>query len=39
LNLGASYDIMENLFVDARADIGISGYLGTNILAGVGYRF
>ncbi|MFT3793946.1 outer membrane beta-barrel protein [Flavobacterium sp.] len=38
-NLGATYDVMENFYVEARADIGISGYLGSNINAGVGYRF
>lgn len=38
-DLGASYDIMENFYVEARADIGLSGYLGTNLNAGVGYRF
>ncbi|HMI06957.1 MAG TPA: hypothetical protein VK528_05400 [Flavobacterium sp.] len=38
-DLGASYDIMQNFYVEVRADIGIAGYLGTNINAGVGYRF
>lgn len=38
-DLGASYDFMENFYVEVRADIGIAGYLGTNLNAGVGYRF
>lgn len=38
-DLGASYDILENLFVDARADFGLSGYLSNNISVGAGYRF
>ena len=38
-DLGASYDLMENFYVEVRADIGLSGYLGTNLNAGVGYRF
>lgn len=38
-NLGASYDLMEDFYVELRGDIGITGYLGHNINAGVGYRF
>lgn len=38
-DLGASYDLMENFYVELRADIGLSGYLNHNINAGVGYRF
>lgn len=38
-DLGASYDLMEDFYVELRADIGVAGYLGTNINAGVGYRF
>ena len=38
-DLGASYDLMENFYVERRADIGLSGYLGTSLNAGVGYRF
>lgn len=38
-DLGASYDILENLFVDARADFGLSGYLANTISVGAGYRF
>ena len=38
-DLGASYDLFENFYVELRADIGISGYLGSNLNAGAGYRF
>lgn len=38
LDLGASYDLMDNFYVELRADIGLSGYLGTSLNAGVGYR-
>lgn len=38
-DLGASYDVMENFYVEVRGDIGLSGYLGHTINAGVGYRF
>lgn len=38
-DLGASYDLMENFYVEVRGDIGLTGYLKHNINAGVGYRF
>ena len=38
-NFGASYDLMQDFYVEARADIGLAGYLNSNIHAGVGYRF
>lgn len=38
-DLGASYDLMEDFYVEIRGDIGLSGYLSHNINAGVGYRF
>jgi hypothetical protein len=38
LDLGASYDLMDNFYVELRGDIGLSGYLGTSVNAGVGYR-
>lgn len=38
-DFGASYDLFENFYVELRADIGIAGYLGSNINAGAGYRF
>lgn len=38
-NLGATYDVMENFYVELRADLGLGGYLKTNMNAGVGYRF
>ena len=37
-DLGASYDIMPNFYVEVRGDIGVSGYLGHTVNAGVGYR-
>lgn len=37
-DLGASYDLMDNFYVELRGDIGLSGYLGTSVNAGVGYR-
>jgi len=37
-DVGASYDIMENFYVEVRGDIGLGGYLGTSVNAGVGYR-
>ncbi len=40
LDLGGSYDITENLFVDPRYSIGLSGDTKVNhFLIGVGYRF
>jgi opacity protein-like surface antigen len=40
LDLGGSYDITENLFVDPRYSIGLSGDVKVNhFLLGVGYRF
>jgi|SRR6218665_275764 len=38
-DLGASYDVMEDFYVEVRGDIGLGGYLNSNIHAGVGYRF
>lgn len=38
-DLGASYDLMPDFFVEARVDIGLTGYLNSNIMAGAGYRF
>ncbi len=38
-SLGASYDVMKDFYVEARADIGLCGYLSNNVNAGVGYRF
>lgn len=38
-DLGASYDLMEDFFVEVRADIGLGGYLNSNVMAGAGYRF
>ena len=38
-NLGATYDIMEDFYVELRADLGLGGYLKSNMNAGVGYRF
>ena len=37
-DLGASYDITENFYVEIRGDIGLSGYLGSTFNAGIGYR-
>lgn len=40
LDLGGSYDITENLFVDPRYSIGLTGDIKVNhLLIGVGYRF
>ena len=38
-NIGGSYDILNNFFVEARIDVGLSGYLRTNLMAGAGYKF
>jgi len=38
-DIGASYDVMEDFYVEVRGDIGLGGYLGSNVHAGVGYRF
>lgn len=38
-NLGASYDVMQDFYVEVRGDIGLGGYLNHNVHAGVGYRF
>ena len=38
-DFGATYDVMADFFVEVRADVGLGGYLGSNINAGVGYRF
>ena len=40
LDLGASYDITENLFVDPRYSIGLSGDVKvSHFMIGVGYKF
>jgi opacity protein-like surface antigen len=40
LDLGASYDITENFFVDPRYSLGLSGDTKvSHFLIGVGYRF
>jgi opacity protein-like surface antigen len=40
LDLGGSYDITENLFVDPRYSLGLSGDVKvSHFLIGVGYRF
>ena len=40
LDLGASYDITENLFVDPRYSVGLTGDTKvSHFLIGVGYRF
>lgn len=39
LNFGASYDLFEDFYTELRIDVGLGGYLGSNINAGVGYRF
>lgn len=38
-DFGASYDLFENFYAELRVDIGLGGYLGSNVNAGVGYRF
>ena len=38
-DFGASYDVMEDFYVELRVDVGLTGYLGSNFNAGVGYRF
>jgi hypothetical protein len=38
-NLGATYDVLQDFYVELRADVGLGGYLQTNLNAGVGYRF
>lgn len=38
-DIGASYDLMTDFYVEVRGDIGLGGYLGSNVHAGVGYRF
>ena len=40
LDLGASYDITENIFVEPRYSLGLTGEVKTNVLLiGVGYKF
>ena len=40
LDLGGSYDITENFFVDPRYSLGLTGDIKVNhLLIGVGYRF
>lgn len=38
-DFGASYDLFEDFYAELRVDIGLTGYLGSNVNAGVGYRF
>ncbi|SCY64630.1 hypothetical protein SAMN02927903_01900 [Flavobacterium caeni] len=38
-DFGASYDLFENFYTELRVDVGLGGYLGSNVNAGVGYRF
>ena len=40
LDLGGSYDITENIFVEPRYSLGLTGEVKTNVLLiGVGYKF
>ncbi len=39
ISLGATYDVLDNFYVELRAEFGLSGYLSSNLNAGVGYRF